>query len=37
MKYFWTFCVFGGKVGSLNLIVVLCELKESVMESVILD
>ena len=28
MKYFWIFCVFGGKVGCLNLTVVLCELKE---------
>ena len=28
MEYFWIFCVFGGKVGSLNLTVLLCDLKE---------
>ena len=27
MKYFWICFVVGGKVGSLNLTVVLCELK----------
>ena len=28
VKFFWMFCVIGGKVGSLSLIAVLCDLKE---------